>query len=156
MFGSKIKWIVALFLLVGCSTTRYIPTSAVEKVVYKDSTIYLRDTVFVEVPKEIVRVIVPEDTVSVLRTTVALSEAKIDNGMLHHRLEQNGAIPVQIDTVMTVRYVDRYIEKPIIEEVIVTKKEKYIPSIFWWSLICNIIVILYLVFRLYIKMKGVA
>lgn len=138
-------------LVLGCGSIKEIPVINTEKIVYRDSTIYIRDSVFIEVPKEIIREIVPEDTTSILRTSVALSEAKIEKGMLHHRLEQKGQVKAQIDTVVTVQYVDRIIEKekPIEVEVVKYKRD----TIFWFSIIFNVIVLLLTAFKIYLKLK---
>lgn len=138
-------------LVLGCGSIKEIPVINTEKIVYRDSTIYIRDSVFIEVPKEIIREIVPEDTTSILRTSVALSEAKIEKGMLHHRLEQKGQVKAQIDTVVTVQYVDRIIEKEIPIEVEVVKYKR--DTIFWFSIIFNVIVLLLVAFKIYLKLK---
>lgn len=135
----------------GCSTVKEIPVQTVEKIVYKDTTIFFRDTVTIEVPKEVVKEIVPQDTTSILRTSVAFSEAKIDKGMLHHKLEQNGAIPVQIDTVITVQYVDKIIEKEVPVKVEVIKHKR--DNIFWFSIIFNILIVLIIILKIYLKFK---
>lgn len=139
------------FSFVGCGAIKEIPINNIEKVVYKDTTIYIRDSVFVPVPVEIIKEVVPEDTTSILRTSVALSEAKIEKGMLHHKLEQKGTIPVQIDTVVTVQYVDRIVEREIPVEVEITKYKR--DTLFWISIIFNVIVLLLVGFKIYLKLK---
>lgn len=143
--------LLILGLVLGCGSIKEIPVINTEKIVYRDSTIYIRDSVFIEVPKEIIKQIVPEDTTSILRTSVALSEAKIEKGMLHHRLEQKGQVKAQIDTVVTVQYVDRIIEKEIPIEVEVVKYKR--DTIFWFSIIFNVIVLLITAFKIYLKLK---
>jgi hypothetical protein len=138
-------------LVLGCGSIKEVPVINTEKIVYRDSTIYIRDSVFIEVPKEVIKEIVPEDTTSILRTSVALSEAKIEKGMLHHRLEQKGQVKAQIDTVVTVQYVDRIIEKEVPIEVEVVKYKR--DTIFWFSIIFNVIVLLLVGFKIYLKLK---
>lgn len=138
-------------LVLGCGSIKEIPVINTEKIVYRDTTIYIRDSVFIEVPKEVIKEIVPEDTTSILRTSVALSEAKIEKGMLHHRLEQKGQVKAQIDTVVTVQYVDRIIEKEVPIEVEVVKYKR--DTIFWLSIIFNVIVLLLTAFKIYLKLK---
>ena len=138
-------------LVLGCGSIKEVPVINTEKIVYRDSTIYIRDSVFIEVPKEVIKQIVPEDTISILRTSVALSEAKIEKGMLHHRLEQKGQVKAQIDTVVTVQYVDRIIEKEVPIEVEVVKYKR--DTIFWFSIIFNVIVLLLTGFKIYLKLK---
>lgn len=153
-----IQFLFALILLtmicfsfVGCGTIKEVPINNIEKIVYKDTTIYLRDSVFVPVPVEKIIEIVPQDTTSILRTSVALSEAKVENGTLTHKLEQKGTIPVQIDTVITVQYVDRIVEREIPVEVEVTMYKR--DTIYWFSIIFNVIVLLITGFKIYLKLK---
>lgn len=145
--------VVICMSFVGCGSIKEIPITNTEKIVYRDSTIYINDTVTIEVPKEVIKEIVPEDTTSILRTSVALSEAKIEKGMLYHRLEQKGVVKAQIDTVVTIQYVDRIIEKEVPIEVEVIKYKR--DTIYWLSLMFNLAVILFFVFKIYLKFKGI-
>lgn len=138
-------------LFMGCAAVKEIPVTDYEKIVYRDSTVYIRDTVTIEVPKEIIKEIVPQDTTSILRTSVALSEAKIEKGMLHHKLEQQGQIKTVYDTIVTVQYVDRIVERDKIVEVEVEKK--YIPEWCWWCLIYAIILTLLVAFYAYLRFR---
>ena len=140
-------------LIIGCSTTKQIPVQTVEKVVVKDTTIYIKDTVKIEIPTEVVKEVVPTDTVSVLKTSVAESEAKIHKGMLYHSLKQTGKVKAKVDTFVKVEYKDRYIHKEIPIEIKVEKK--VIPNWAWWSLIANIVILLLIAFRIYLRFKGV-
>ena len=145
--------IMSLVSLVSCSTVKYVPVGTETVVEYRDTTIYLTDTVTIEIPKEVVKEIVPQDKISILSTSLATSEAKIEKGMLTHRLEQKGTLKTQIDTIVTVQYVDRYINKEVPIEVV--KEVKHIPNWCWYSLIFNIVIILFIAFRIYLKSKGV-
>lgn len=139
------------FFAYSCSVVREIPVQTIEKVVYRDSLIYIRDTVEVPVPYEVVREILPKDTTSILRTSVAMSEAKIDKGMLHHKLEQNGVVKAQIDTFYLTKTVEKIKEVEVPVEVI--KEVKHIPNWCWYSLIANIVVILFIIFKIYLKFR---
>lgn len=141
--------VVICISFVGCGSIKEVPVQTVEKIVYKDTTIHIKDTVKIEVPKEVVKEIVPQDTTSILRTSVALSEAKIEKGMLHHKLSQIGHIKAQIDTVVTVQYVDRIVQKEVPIEVEVEKR--VIPNWAWISLIINIVIFLLFIFKIYLK-----
>lgn len=150
------KRLMILLMILGissCASLKEIPVESYEKIVYRDSTIFIVDTIEVPVPVEKIVEIVPQDTTSILSTSLATSEAKIQKGMLHHSLEQKGTIPVRIDTVVTVQYVDRIVEKeiPIITEV----EKPYIPTFFWIITIYAAIISLLMVFRAYLKLKGV-
>lgn len=143
--------LLLLCLFCGCSVVREIPVQTIEKVVYKDSLIYIKEVVEVPVPYEVVREILPKDTTSILRTSVAMSEAKIDKGMLHHRLEQNGVVKTRIDTFYVTKTVEKIKEVEVPVEVI--KEVKHIPNWCWYSLIINILVILFIIFKIYLKFK---
>ena len=145
--------ITMVFFIVGCGGVKYIPTSTVEKVVVKDSLVY-RDSI-IYIPQERIVEIVPQIDTLFMDIEVAESKAYLDttNMLLRGELRSKKKEIVKYQTI--IEYRDRidtvYITEPQPYEVI--KKERYIPSIFWWSLIGNIIVILYLVFRLYLKIK---
>ena len=146
--------LAALFILLGicgCSTVKYVPIQTEERVEVRDSLIYIRDTVTVEIPKEIVKEIVPSDTISILKTSVATSEARLEQGHLHHTLEQSGTIKTRLDTF----YITRVEEKVVYQDrpVEVQKEIKHIPSWCWWSLIFNIVGVLMLIFFVYLKLK---
>lgn len=154
IFG-LILLVMILFSFISCSSLKEIPVATVEKVVVKDSVVY-RDSI-VYVPQERIVEIVPQLDTLFMDIETASSKAYLDttNMLLRGELKSKKKEVVKYQTI--IEYRDRvdtvYIKEPQPYEV--TKKEKYIPSIFWWSLIGNIIVILYIVFRLYIKMKGV-
>lgn len=154
IFG-LILLVMILFSFISCSSLKEIPIETVEKVVVKDSVVY-RDSI-VYVPQERIVEIVPQLDTLFMDIETASSKTYLDtaNMLLRGELKSKKKEVVKYQTI--IEYRDRidtvYIKEPQPYEVI--KKEKYIPSIFWWSLIGNIIVILYIVFRLYIKMKGV-
>lgn len=144
--------IFAICVMCGCSTIKEIPVQTVEKVVVRDSVVYVKDTITIEIEKEKIVEVVPADTVSQIATSLAFSEAKIEKGMLHHSLEQKGQIKAKIDTfyVTQIKEVEKLVEVPI--EVV--KEVKHTPDWCWWSLIFNIVVVLIWIFKMYLKSKG--
>lgn len=146
-----LPWVLAILLMVGCSTIKYVPIEGETIIEYRDTTIFIKDTIEVEVPREVIKEIVPADTTSILKTSVAQSTAKIEKGMLHHQLEQKGTIPVQIDTIVKVEYVDKYIYEEVPIEVV--KEVKYTPDWAWYSLIFNVIALCFIIFKIYLKFK---
>lgn len=134
----------------GCSTVKYVPIQTEEKTIVKDSLIYVRDTVTVEIPKEIVKEIVPADTISILKTSVATSEARLEQGHLHHTLEQSGTIKTRLDTFYITRIEEKvvYQDRPVEVEVPV----KYVPSFYkfclWWFIGSVILIALWIVIKL--------
>ena len=102
IFG-LILLVMILFSFVGCSTIKEIPVQTIEKIEYRDSLIYIMDSIFVEVPVEKIIQVLPADTTSQISTSLAHSEAKIEKGILTHSLEQKGQIKTKIDTVVKVQ-----------------------------------------------------
>lgn len=145
-----IIFVVGVIMLSNsCSTIKEIPVQTIEKIEYRDSIVYVTDSVMVEVPVEKIVQVLPQDTISILKTSVALSEAKIDKGMLHHSLEQKGAFLTQIDTfyITQIKEVEKLVEVPI--EVV--KEVKHIPNWCWWSLIYSIVITLLIGLKIYLK-----
>ena len=147
-------FLAALFILLGiggCSSVKYLLMQTEERVEVRDSLIYIRDTVTGEIPKEIVKEIVPADTTSILKTSAAMSEARLEKGRLYHSLEQKGTAKAKIDTC----YITKIEEKTVYKDrpIEVPKEVKHIPSFFWWSLILNIITVLFIIFKIYLRLK---
>ena len=144
--------ILTLFL-VSCAKMRYIPIQTEEKIIIKDSIIRVIDTVEVEVPKEVVKEVIPQIDTSILETSVAKSVAYVDTleKKLHHTLEQKGELKVKIDTCYITKVEERvvYKDRPIEVEVIKYKRD----ALFWYLLIFQIAVILYLGLRFYFRLK---
>lgn len=143
----------ALFILIAmltsCSTIKEVPIIAIERVEYRDSLIYVKDTITVEIPHEKIIYVGTSDTTSRIATSLAFSEAKIDKGILTHTLEQKGQIQAKIDTVFKVEYIDRIIEREVPVEVI--KEVKHTPTWCWWNLIYSIVITLLIGVRIYLK-----
>ena len=135
----------------GCGTIREIPVETVEKIVVRDSIIYVCDSIEVPVPYEVIREIVPQDTVSILNTSIASSTAKVEKGMLSHSLEQKGTLKTQIDTFYVTKYVEKIKEVEVPIEIQVEKK--YIPEWCWWCLIYAIILTLLVAFAVYLRFR---
>ena len=140
-----------MFVLVSCGTTKYTPVQTIEKIEYRDSIVYVNDTITIEVPKEKVVYVVPADTLSQISTSLAFSEAKVEKGVLAHTLEQKGQIKAKIDTLFMVKYTDRIVEKEVPVEVEVEKP--YIPTFFWIVTIYAAIITILIAFKTYLKLK---
>ena len=143
--------LILLFVLVSCSTTKHIPVQTIEKIEYRDSIVYVNDTITIEVPKEKVVYVVPADTLSQISTSLAFSEAKVEKGILTHTLEQKGQIKAKIDTFFMVKYIDRIVEKEVPVEVEIEKP--YIPIFFWIVTIYAAIITLLIALKAYLKLK---
>ena len=143
--------LILLLVSVSCGTTKSIPVQTIEKIEYRDSIVYVNDTITIEVPKEKVVYVRPADTLSQISTSLAFSEAKVEKGVLTHTLEQKGQIKAKIDTFFMVKYIDRIVEKEVPVEVEVEKP--YIPTFFWIVTIYAAIITILIVLKAYFKLK---
>ena len=153
-FNILLSAIVIMFAGVmspSCGPIKEIPVETVEKIVYRDSLVYVHDSIEVQVPVEKVKVVLPELDTSYLKTSVAESVAYLDTAKrrLHHTLEQKGTVKTVYDTIIKVQYVDRIVEKDVPVEVEVIKYKR--DTLFWvlvgWALLC----IAYAVLKLVLK-----
>ena len=109
-----------LFLSVACSVTRQVTPREQTTVEIRTETVYVPDTVFIELP-QIVEKVQTLDTVSVLENKYAVSEASVSGNILKHSLEVKSVKePVAIQKEIVYRDsvvlqqmdVDHYIEMP--------------------------------------------
>ena len=142
---------ILLLVAVSCGTTKYIPVETIERIEYRDSIVYVNDTIPIDIPSEKVVYVGPADTLSQISTSLAFSEAKVEQGVLTHTLEQKGQIKAQIDTFFVVKYIDRIVEKEVPVEVEIEKP--YIPAFFWVVTIYAAIITLLIAFKAYLKLK---
>ena len=109
-------------LCVACATTRQATPS--EKIITETriETVYETDTVYLEVPK-IVEKVVTKDTVSVLENEFAKSAASVSDGLLAHSLETKPVQkPVEVQTKIVYR--DSVIFKDVVVyETVEVEKE---------------------------------
>ena len=90
-------------LCVACATSRQAAPSEKILVETRIETVYKTDTVYLEVPK-IVEKIVTADTVSVLENDYTKSEASVSEGLLAHSLETKPVKqPVEVQTQVVYR-----------------------------------------------------
>lgn len=113
---------------VACATSRQAAPSEKILVETRIETVYKTDTVYLEVPK-IVEKIITADTVSVLENEYAKSEASVSEGLLAHSLETKPVKqPVEVQTQVVYR--DSVIVK---DNVIVQTVEVEKPLTGWQS-----------------------
>ena len=150
-----IMFIMIIYVLVGCSTVREIPINTVEKIVYKDSLIYVNDTITVEIERETVKEVIPDIDTSYLETSLANSIAYIDtlNRKLCHTLEQKGNVEVIVDTVFSIQYVDRIIEKDVPVQVEVVKYKR--DGLFYFLILYTIFSILFILIKIWLKFEKI-
>jgi hypothetical protein len=133
-----------IVLLTCCKSTVQIPVQTIEKVVYKDTVIYLHDSILVEIPFETVKEVTPIMDTSYLKTSVAESVAYVDTmkRKIHHTLTQKGEIKTIHDTIVKFQYIDRIIEREVPVEVEVIKYKR--DALFWcllgWLIFCLLLI----------------
>lgn len=152
MMRKHLIFIALTMIISSCATVKEIPVQTIEKVVYRDSLVYIKDTIRVEIPKEVVKEVIPQIDTSYLRTSYAESYAYVDTTerRLHHTLSQRGEVKVKFDTIVKIQYVDRIVEKdvPIEVEVIKYKRDTFFWVLLGWATFCVVAVILSILRRL--------
>lgn len=144
-------------LLTSCGASQKMPVEYVsdsttvviqEKVILKDTTIY------VEVPVEVERVVLPETDTSHLETSLALSEAWLADGQLHHTLrhKNNVALPKIITLPNYVRNetTTNKLQKVVIKEIEIEK-----PLNWWQNLTITLGTIVLIVLLMWGIFKGI-
>jgi hypothetical protein len=146
---------IGLLMMTSCAGIKEIPVQTVEKVVYRDSLIYINDTLRVEVPKEVVKEIIQQIDTSYLKTSLAESVAYLDTTerKLHHTLTQKGEVTIKYDTIVKIQYVDRIVEKevPVEVEVIKYKRDTFFWVLLGWAALCVGYALLNFFIRKYLK-----
>lgn len=138
-------------MAISCGSIKEVPVQYIDRIEYRDSLVYVHDSIAVEVPVEVVKEVLPALDTSYLKTSVAESIAYLDTTkrQLHHTLEQKGTIKTVYDTIIKVEYVDRLIEKEVPVEVEVIKYRR--DALFWvlvgWALLCVAYAVLKIVLK---------
>lgn len=141
-----------LLLLVGCCPCRHLTSSEAEtqrdslQIEYRESTVYIPDTVFVEIPMQTAER-TTQDTISHLENDYALSDARINaDGSLYHSLASKQQVkPVPIEKKIVYR--DSVVYKNhIMTQAKTEVREKNVPwymkLIFWGSVGFNVLVLI--------------
>lgn len=153
-----VMFVVGVLLTVSCSTVKYVPISDSENIHKVDSTIiqYRDTTIFVEVPVEVVKEVVPQLDTLYMETSLSHSTSYLDTttrtlkGELKNKIEPIEKI-VYLPSKEHIVYRDSIITKEVPVEVQVEKK--YIPQWVWYSVIFNVIVLCYIGFKIYLKFR---
>lgn len=151
--GAITAALLVLLGIGGCGTTKYVPIESKEqtKVEVRDSVIYKDSIIYI--PQERIVEVVPSIDTLFMEIETAEATAYLDTAILMLRGE------LKSKKKETVKYIERievreridttYIQIPQPYPVEVTK----IPKWLWWSLIFNIINVLLIAFKLYLKIK---
>ena len=137
----------------GCGTTKIIPVENKEitKIEIRDSIVYRDTTIYI--PKERIVEVTPQLDTLRMEIDNAVSTAYLDTTMLMLRGTLESKRATQKEYIERIEIRERtdtvYIERPQPYEV----PEPYIPKWCWWSLIINIVGVLLVAFRIYLKLK---
>lgn len=139
----------------GCATVREVPIKT-ETITHVRDSVIMRDSVIIShVTKERVVDVVPVYDTLHLETDYAKAMSYVDTTkhILRGQIENKPQTPIKTK----IQWQDRIIEKEVIKEVEVPVRveveKRYIPTWCWYSLIGNIVVVLFIGFRLYLKFK---
>lgn len=151
--GAICKLICLISLLTGCSIPKYVPVeSASRDTITITNTITYKDTIIITGRADTVS-IMTRDTASFLRLGDSESEAIVSNGVLNHTLRKAPSkVPLKVPTITLNKEEISFRTQQIPYEVIVEKKVT--PGWVWWSLGVNIILLILIVVRIYIKFKN--
>lgn len=113
--------ILAIVVLLSSCASQRIPcdpeTIIIEKTKIVDTTIY------VDLPREVIKEVLPPDSTSVIESSVAISTASLSNGYLHHSLVNKPQLPQPVE-----------VESEVVEkEVIKTITEEVVLPLTWWQ-----------------------
>lgn len=152
----KYTTILIILLLTSCAAHKKVvevPINNQTIIEYRDTTIFLRDTIYVPIPNEEKEIVTKRDS-SHLETSVAYSDAWIDeDNNLNHKLRNKQTnLKSKIDTCFVVEYVDRFTEKEVAVEVPV--EVPYIPNYAWFCIIFTCCWIVWQIAKLIWKFKG--
>ena len=123
------NFILVLFsaVCVACATVRQAAPSEKIQTETRIETVLQTDTVFLEVPK-IVERIVTKDTVSVLENDFARSAAEVSDGLLSHSLETKPVKqPVEVQTKIVYR------DSVVFKDVVITETVEVEKELTGWQ-----------------------
>lgn len=130
ILGLLICFFISL-LFHGCATRTVVEVRDSIRTEVVTQTVYVKDTVPVVLPPETIRVATP-DTASRIETSLAISKAWLEGGLLHHSIwNKQTAIPVPVEHKETVRDSIVYREKQVPVEVPVEKEVE--KPLTWWQ-----------------------
>lgn len=139
--------------VIGCGTTKIatVENKEITKVEIRDSIVYRDTTIYI--PKERIVEVTPQLDTLRMEIDNAVSTAYLDTTMLMLRGTLESKRATQKEYIERIEYRERtdtvYIERPQPYEV----PKPYTPKWAWWSLIINIVGVLLVAFKIYLKFK---
>ena len=152
----KFIYFLIFLTFVGCAGTKkvqYVPTQTEIRVEYRDSLIYVKDTIFVTPPVEEKENKTLQDS-SHLETSIAVSDAWIDeDNNLNHTLKNktDTVFKYVYDTVVVSKIVKEYVDRPVIVEVEVPVK--YIPKAYKYSMWFSLSILAFFLIKIFLTLK---
>lgn len=152
----KFIYFLIFLTFVGCAGTKkvqYVPTQTEIRVEYRDSLIYVRDTIFITPPVEEKSIKTLQDS-SHLETSIAVSDAWIDeDNNLNHTLKNktDTVFKYVYDTVVVSKIVKEYVDRPVIVEVEVPVK--YIPKAYKYSMWFSLSILVFFLIKIALTLK---
>lgn len=149
----NITSLVILLTFIGCSTIKYVPieNKEITKVEIRDSIVYRDTTIYI--PQERIVEVTPQLDTLRMEIDNAVSTAYLDTTMLMLRGTLESKRATQKEYIERIEYRERtdtvYIERPQPYEV----PKPYTPKWAWYSLIANIITVLFIAFKIYLRLK---
>lgn len=151
---NKILIIISTITLIGCTKVIYVPTQAETIIEKVDSLIYLRDTITVQVPQEIIKEVLPIIDTSKIETSVAKSTVYLDtiNRKLVHTLQNKDTqLKSKVDTIVKVQYLNKVEDRVVIEEVPV--EVPFVPNWGKWLIVYGAICAVWTIAKIWLKFK---
>ena len=151
----KILIYMLILLLSSCSTIKYVPIKNDTATNVKDSIVWHDSTIVNYITKERVVDIVPQYDTLLLETDYAKSMSYVDttHHVLRGEIENKDTVPLNKE----IKWKEKIIEKEIIKEVEVPVEvlveKKIIPKWCWFSVIFNVIVLFYIIVKIYFVFK---
>lgn len=149
---SYIKHIILFFFIfplitnTSCVKLKEVPIQNIEKIIYKDSIVFLHDSITIHIPHETIIEIIPLLDTSFLKTSFAESTAFIDTSKkkINHTLTQTGELNVIYDTIIKFNYKESIIEKeiPVEVEIIKYKRDTFFWVLLGWAVFCFLIAVI--------------
>lgn len=144
---------ILLFIVCSCGPVRYVPVENKETVNIRDSVVLRDSTVITYLQKEKIKEVVPELDTLIMNTKYAKSISYLDTttNTLQGTLEQLDSVPVKTKIVFKDRIItqEKIVEKEIPVEVV--REKKVTPKWIWWSLGCNLLILLFLISKMKLK-----
>ena len=151
----KILIYMLILLLSSCSTIKYAPIKNDTVTNVKDSIVWHDSTIVNYITKERVVDIVQQYDTLLLETDYAKSMSYVDttHHVLRGEIENKDTVPLKKE----IKWKEKIIEKEIIKEVEVPVEvlveKKIIPKWCWFRVIFNVIVLCYIMCKIYFIFK---